>query len=135
MPFPGRIERSHWVVLRVGRSALSPGVWDGRPPRSAASWPVTLTLEAGTGQRLRIRWPRNRRADPKQTKLVTNLILRARVELDLEMKYSPEQIAGRLRGDHPGDPQMWASTETIDQSTGVSWRRSPRNATAPDPAW
>jgi len=33
---------------------------------------------------------------PKPAKLVTNVVLRARVELDLEKKYSPEQIAGRL---------------------------------------
>jgi IS30 family transposase len=37
--------------------------------------------------------------DWKQVRMasdVTNLVLRARVELDLEKKYSPEQIAGRL---------------------------------------
>ena len=51
---------------------------------------------------------------------MTNLALRARVELDLEMKCSPEQIAGRLRGDYPDDPEMWVSTETIYQSLYVS---------------
>jgi IS30 family transposase len=38
----------------------------------------------------------------KQAKLVTNVVLRARVELDLEKKCSPEQIAGGLQGDHAG---------------------------------
>jgi transposase, IS30 family len=53
---------------------------------------------------------------------VTNVLLRARVELDLEKKYSPEQIAGRLRDDHPDDPEMWVSTETIYQSLYVQSR-------------
>jgi transposase, IS30 family len=52
--------------------------------------------------------------------------LRARVEQDLEKKYSPEQIAGRLRGDHPDDPEMWVSTETIYQSLYVQSRGAPR---------
>jgi transposase, IS30 family len=60
-----------------------------------------------------------RASRPKPAKLVTNVVLRARVELDLEKKYSPEQIAGRLRGDHPDDPEMWVSTETIYQSLYV----------------
>ncbi|MEJ7743031.1 MAG: helix-turn-helix domain-containing protein [Nocardioidaceae bacterium] len=59
---------------------------------------------------------------PKPAKLVTNVVLRARVELDLEKKYSPEQIAGRLRDDHPDDPKMWVSTETIYQSLYVQSR-------------
>jgi IS30 family transposase len=59
---------------------------------------------------------------PKPAKLVTNVVLRARVELDLEKKYSPEQIAGRLRDDHPDDPEMWVSTETIYQSLYVQSR-------------
>jgi IS30 family transposase len=63
-----------------------------------------------------------RASRPKSAKLVTNLALRARVELDLEKKYSPEQIAGRLRGDHPNDPEMWVSTETIYQSLYVQSR-------------
>src|SRR5665811_1469422 len=54
-----------------------------------------------------------RASRPKAAKLVTNVVLRARVELDLEKRYSPEQIAGRLRGDYPDDPEMWGSTETI----------------------
>src|SRR5665811_2439042 len=39
-----------------------------------------------------------RASRPKPANLVTNVALRVRVELDLEKKYSPEQIAGRLRG-------------------------------------
>jgi len=53
---------------------------------------------------------------------VTDVVLRARVELDLEKKYSPVQIAGRLRGDHPDGPEMWVSTEMIYQSLYVQSR-------------
>lgn len=37
-------------------------------------------------------------------------------------KYSPEQIAGRLRIEFPDDPEMWVSTETIYQSQCVQSR-------------
>jgi IS30 family transposase len=59
---------------------------------------------------------------PKPAKLVTNLVLRGKVEKDLEKKYSPEQIVGRLREDFPDDPEMWVSTETIYQSLYVQSR-------------
>jgi hypothetical protein len=36
--------------------------------------------------------------------LVTNLLLRGKVEADLATKYSPEQIAGRLKVDFPDQP-------------------------------
>jgi IS30 family transposase len=48
--------------------------------------------------------------------------LRERVEQDLKKKYSPEQIAGRLRADFPDQPEMWVSTETIYQSLFVQSR-------------
>jgi hypothetical protein len=40
-----------------------------------------------------------RASRPKTAKLVTNLVLRGKVEADLAKKYSPEQIAGRLKVD------------------------------------
>ena len=64
----------------------------------------------------------DRASRPKPAKLVTNLAMRERVEQDLEKKYSPEQIAGRLRADFPNDPEMWVSTETIYQSLYVQSR-------------
>jgi IS30 family transposase len=39
------------------------------------------------------------------------------VEKDLEKKYSPEQIAGRLRAEFPDDPEMLVSHETIYLAT------------------
>jgi len=63
-----------------------------------------------------------RASRPKPAKLVTNVALAERVQRDLEKKYSPEQIAGRLRADHPEDPEMWVSTETIYRSLYVQSR-------------
>ena len=48
--------------------------------------------------------------------------LRELVEQDLARKYSPQQIAGRLRMRFPENPEMWVSTETIYQSLYVSSR-------------
>jgi transposase, IS30 family len=63
-----------------------------------------------------------RASRPKPAKLASNVVLRAMVEQDLEKKYSPEQIAGRLRMEFPDDPEMWVSTETIYQSLYVQSR-------------
>jgi transposase, IS30 family len=59
---------------------------------------------------------------PKPAKLAVNRRLRAIVERDLQRRYSPEQIAGRLRVQFPNDPEMWVSTETIYQSLYVTSR-------------
>jgi IS30 family transposase len=59
---------------------------------------------------------------PKPAKLATNLALRQVVQDDLQRRFSPEQIAGRLRRRFPEDPEMWVSTETIYQSLYVQSR-------------
>jgi len=64
----------------------------------------------------------DRASRPKAAKLVTNLALRAKVEQDLEKKYSPEQITGRLLVEFPDDPEMRVSPETIYQSLYVQSR-------------
>ena len=63
-----------------------------------------------------------RASRPKAAKLATNLVLRAKVEKDLEKKYSPEQITGRLRVEFPDDLEMQVSPETIYQSLYVQSR-------------
>jgi IS30 family transposase len=63
-----------------------------------------------------------RASRPKPAKLVTNRVLRERVQADLHKRYSPEQIAGRLREDFPDEAEMWVSTETIYQSLYVQSR-------------
>ena len=63
-----------------------------------------------------------RASRPKPAKLATNLVLRGIVEADLAKKYSPEQIAGRLKIEFPDQPEMQVSTETIYQSLYVQSR-------------
>jgi transposase, IS30 family len=63
-----------------------------------------------------------RASRPKPAKLATNPQLRGIVEADLAKKYSPEQIAGRLKIQFPDQPEMQVSTETIYQSLYVQSR-------------
>jgi IS30 family transposase len=63
-----------------------------------------------------------RASRPKPAKVQTNLALRELVQDDLRRRFSPEQIAGRLRRRFPDDPEMWVSTETIYQSLYVQSR-------------
>ena len=63
-----------------------------------------------------------RASRPKPSKLAVNLALRRRVQQDLACRYSPEQIAGRLRVKFPDNPDMRVSTETIYQSLYVQSR-------------
>jgi transposase, IS30 family len=63
-----------------------------------------------------------RASRPKPAKLATNLALREIVQHDLIRRFSPEQIAGRLRRQFPDQPEMWVSAETIYQSLYVQSR-------------
>jgi IS30 family transposase len=56
---------------------------------------------------------------PRPGKLATNDPLRKRVEEGLKAKWSPQQISARLRLEHPDDPRMWVSHETIYTSLFV----------------
>ncbi|WP_350224952.1 helix-turn-helix domain-containing protein [Arthrobacter sp. efr-133-TYG-104] len=66
-----------------------------------------------------------RASRPKPAKLHTNTVLRAEVEADLRKKYSPGQIAGRLRVEFRDEPGMRVSPETIYQSLHVQSRTRP----------
>jgi IS30 family transposase len=59
---------------------------------------------------------------PRPAKLACRPRLRRAVEELLEARWSPEQIARRLRHDHPDEPEMWVSHETIYQSLFVQGR-------------
>ena len=71
-----------------------------------------------------------RASRPKSAKLVTNLVLREKVEQDLQRKYSPEQISGRLLVEFPDDLEMRVSPETIYQSLYVQSRGALRRELA-----
>lgn len=59
---------------------------------------------------------------PKVTKLTASPVLCARVVADLERLWSPQQIARRLRDEHPEASEMWVSHETIYKTLYVQGR-------------
>jgi transposase, IS30 family len=59
---------------------------------------------------------------PRPAKLARNRRLRRIVERLLELRWSPQQIAWQVRQDHPHEPEMWVSHETIYQSLFVQGR-------------
>jgi IS30 family transposase len=67
---------------------------------------------------------------PKPAKLAVSPRLRAEVERRLGERWSPQQIAARLRLDFPDDPEMRVSHETIYQSLYVQSRGALRRELA-----
>ncbi len=65
----------------------------------------------------RMAWDRQRR--PKPSKLSGRPELRGQVQQMLDQRYSPEQVAGRLKALYPGEADMAVSHETIYQSIYV----------------
>lgn len=118
------------VAARIGwsRTAVRMHIRDRAGVRRAIARelgrsPSTISRElAGKGTSRRyaatraqaITWERARR--PRPSKLATNPRLRAVVQDWLNLKYSPEQVAGRLKREFPTDPEMQVSHETIYQA-------------------
>jgi transposase, IS30 family len=59
---------------------------------------------------------------PKPRKLTGNPVLLAKVQAGLTARWSPEQISRTLRREHPEQPEMWVSHETIYQALYVQGR-------------
>jgi IS30 family transposase len=101
------------IGRRMGRSAstISRELSRNRDARSGEYQPERAH---------RLAWQRQRR--PKVSKLGGNAVLRALVQQMLDQRYSPDEVAGRLRllhGDHPDNEAMRISHETIYQSLFV----------------
>jgi transposase, IS30 family len=60
-----------------------------------------------------------RQRRPRLSKLARDPALRAEVQRLLDRRYSPGQVSGRLTVEHPGDPAMRVSHESIYQSIYV----------------
>jgi IS30 family transposase len=90
--------------------------------------PSTVSREVARNDGARYRaWRADRGAArrarrPKPAKLALNVRLRDTVEAMLRRRWSPEQIARRLRHESPHEPEMWVSHETIYQSLSVQGR-------------
>jgi transposase, IS30 family len=69
---------------------------------------------------------RERARRPGQRKLVAGSPLRAEVAAGLRAGWSPGQIAGRLKRDHPGRAELQVSHETIYQALFVQGKGSLR---------
>jgi transposase, IS30 family len=114
-------EREQIGLSRAAGESVRAIAADLRRSPSTISRELRRNQEAGGGYRASSAHAMayHRACRPKPAKLATNLVLRAKVEQDLEKKYSPEQITGRLRVEFPDDPEMRVSPETIYQSLYV----------------
>lgn len=98
------------IGRRLGRSAstISRELSRNRDPRTGEYQPERADALA---------WQRQRR--PKPSKLSRYPVLRAVVQQLLDKRYSPDQIAGRLRLLHPDNEAMRISHESIYRSLYV----------------
>ena len=130
---PRRTSRSILRLSLEEREEISRGLTSGQSLRLIGTLlgraPSTIAREvvANGGRSAYRAWHAERMAArrarrPKPAKLASNHRLRVIVEALLTMRWSPEQIAGRLRHDHPHEPEMWVSPETIYQSLFIQGR-------------
>ncbi len=133
LPPPIPRARSAWRLTRMEREEMSRGLRGGESLRQIArrlgraASTVTREVAANGGRRGYRAWSAERLAvhrarRPRPAKLAASDRLRAEVERLLAARWSPQQIAARLRQDHPDDPELRVSHETIYQSLFVQGR-------------
>jgi len=96
---------------------------------------VAREVEAAGGRNPYRAWKADERARrrarrPKRAKLAASPRLRLEVQRLLRLRWSPQQIAARLVLDHPDDPEMRVSHETIYQSLFLQGRGALRKELA-----
>ena len=101
--------------MREVGAADGPRCLDGLPGTGPDAGPRAGQYQPEPAHRLA--WERQRR--PKSSKLARDPALRGQVQQLLDKRYSPQQVSGRLKMLHPGDPAMRVSHETIYQSIYV----------------
>lgn len=129
---PQNVHYSDRYLDREERYEIARLLQDGWSQRRIARWlkrdasticrEIKRNSDQRTGQYLPERahtlaWQRQRR--PKPSKFAQHPRLRATVQRWLDKRWSPDQIAGRLRRDHPDDRNMQISHETIYQGIYV----------------
>jgi IS30 family transposase len=135
---PREASRSSDRLSLAEREEISRSLQRGESRRAIARRlnraPSTISREvlANGGRRGYRAWHAERRAilygyRPKVSKLAANGPLRDAVERRLTQRWSPEQIAQRLRLDYPDDLTMQVSHETIYQSLFVQARGALRH--------
>jgi IS30 family transposase len=125
--------RSARCLSLAEREEISRGIVAGQSSRTIAERigraPSTVSRELARNGGLdgyracradRLAWNRARR--PKPAKLATHAALRVLVETGLQLRWSPQQIAGWLRRAYPGERERWVSHETIYLSLFVQSR-------------
>ena len=130
---PVRRRRSPRVLSLGEREEISRGIAAGRSFRSIASTLnraiSTVSQEVGrhggrsnyrAAEADRAAWASARR--PKACLLTRNRDLQRIVAVKLKQEWSPQQIAGWLKDQYPGNPEMWVSHETIYRSLFVQAR-------------
>jgi IS30 family transposase len=130
---PARRTRSSMALSISEREEISRGIASDESMRSIATRlgraPSTISREiqrnGGDGKYRAERADKNaweRACRPKNCKLAGSPWLRRAIEIKLRVNWSPEQIAGWLKREYPGDESKHVSHETIYRSLFIQAR-------------
>jgi len=130
---PAPRKRSGMALSLSEREEISRGIAVGQSMRSIAMSldrsPSTVSREVKRNGGLdgyrasladKVAWDRAHR--PKTCKLAMNSALRDAVSIKLELEWSPQQIAGWLKHEYPGDESRQVSHETIYKTLFIQAR-------------